>query len=100
MKNNALVSSVLSNVRIPDDIAKKDVASIIEVMFEQIGAAVKRDDRIAVPGFGTFNKKERAARVGRNPRTGEPLQIEASTTVTFKPAKELKTFLEAENEED
>jgi nucleoid DNA-binding protein len=100
MKKSALVDSVSDNESIPDDIAKKDVATVIEATFEQIMAAIKEDDRVALPGFGTFNKKERAARIGRNPRTGEPLQIAASTTVTFKPGKELKAFMAASNEED
>ena len=100
MKKSALVDSVSDNGSVPDDVTKQDVASVIETTFEQIVAAIHGDGSVAVPGFGSFRKKERAARIGRNPRTGEPLNIEASTTVTFKPAKELKAFMESASDEE
>ena len=48
---------------------------------------------VTIVGFGTFSKKDRAARTGRNPATGEPMQIKASTTVSFKPSQALKDVL-------
>ena len=51
---------------------------------------MKTDENVTIVGFGTFQKKLRAARIGRNPATGEPINIKASTTVGFKPSQSLK----------
>lgn len=61
-----------------------------ETIFELITEALSDGDKVTVPRFGTFHVSERAAREGRNPATGEPMQIAASKTVRFKPAKGLK----------
>lgn len=98
MKKSGLIDSVSGNRSVLNDMAKKDITSVIETTFTQIAAAIHRDGYFAVPGFGSFRRTERAARIGRNPRTGASIKIEASTTVTFRPAKELKAFMEAENE--
>jgi len=55
---------------------------------------VKKEGKLTVPGFGTFTKKKRAAREGRNPQTGESIKIKASVTMTFRPAKDLKEFFQ------
>lgn len=62
----------------------------IDAVINCITNGIKQDDAVTIIGFGTFSKKNRAARMGRNPMTGEPLQIKASTTVSFKPSKVLK----------
>ena len=68
----------------------KGAARIVDAVFREIGQAVSGEGRFAWPGFGTFTVKERAARQGRNPGTGESINIEASRTVAFKPAPTLK----------
>jgi DNA-binding protein HU-beta len=55
-----------------------------------IATALAEGDKVALPGFGTFETRSRAARIGRNPRTGEALDIPASTAPTFKAAAALK----------
>lgn len=75
------------------DISKKDVQTLVELTFEQIKKTVKKETKFAMAGFGTFTKKKRPARNGRNPRTGETIKIAASTTVAFKPAADLKKFM-------
>ena len=70
-----------------------DPGELIDIVFEQVGSAVKEGGRFSYPNFGTFTVKERKAREGRNPRTKEPIQIPASKTVNFKPAPTLKDSL-------
>ena len=72
---------------------KKRVGELLEGLFGAIGQAIKADGRYSHPGFGIFAIKERAARTGRNPQTGKPMQIPASKTVGFKPSKEIKASL-------
>lgn len=71
-------------------LSKKAVQAVIDATFDQIAKNVKKDDRFSFPGFGTFAKKKRAARIGRNPQTGEKIKIKATTTVGFRPAQALK----------
>jgi DNA-binding protein HU-beta len=93
MTKTELIETALNAQEAPNNISKKDAQKLIEITFDEIKKAIKADARFAFPGFGTFNKKERAARDGRNPRTGETIKIKASTTVTFKPAQDLKDFM-------
>ncbi len=72
---------------------KTRVAECYELMFEQMGEALAKGDKVAVPNFGTFQVAKRAARKGRNPATGKTITIAASKTVRFKPSKNLKENL-------
>ncbi len=65
----------------------------VEDVLEAITAGITSDGKVQIVGFGTFSVKERAARTGRNPRTGESIQIAASRSVGFKPGKGLKDQL-------
>ena len=95
MTKGDLIESVVRDKKTPDDISKESVGAIIDTTFDEIKKAIKKDESFALAGFGTFNKKKRAARDGRNPQTGETIKIQASTTVTFKPSKDLKNFVGA-----
>ena len=64
-----------------------------EMVLGEIADALAAGDNVQIPGFGVFTVKCRSARTGKNPKTGEPVQIEASKTVGFKPAKSLKDRL-------
>jgi DNA-binding protein HU-beta len=75
------------------NLSKKSAGEIIDAVFEEVGKAIKKDARFSYPGFGTFSVKKRAARSGRNPRTGETIKIKASKSVGFKPAPTLKKGL-------
>jgi DNA-binding protein HU-beta len=72
------------------ELTKKDAASIVDDLFDVVSQAVSEDGRFSYPGFGTFTKKHRKARKGKNPRTGDPIDIPASNSVGFKPAPALK----------
>lgn len=63
----------------------------VKAVLDAISQGVKDDGTVSITGFGTFSRKSRAARRGRNPRTGEIMEIPASTTVGFKPAEHLKS---------
>lgn len=75
------------------DLTKTRIKSILEALFETMGEALATQGRFVQPGFGTFTVKTRAARMGRNPSTGEPLAVPESKTIGFKPSAELKTRL-------
>lgn len=71
----------------------RDVEKIVDTVFDEITAALARGDRVELRGFGAFSVKEREARVGRNPRTGESVQVEAKRLPFFKTGKGLRERL-------
>ena len=73
--------------------SKRGAGSAIDATFTALARAIKKDKRFQVPAFGTFSVRSRSARIGRNPRTGETINIKASRTVRFKPAPRLKKGL-------
>jgi DNA-binding protein HU-beta len=75
------------------NLSKKTIGDLVDTVFDTVGRAIKKDSRFSYPGFGTFTVKKRAARKGRNPRTGAEIRIKASKTVGFKPAPSLKKSL-------
>ena len=75
------------------DNSKADAAKAVDCVFETISAALKSGDGVQLIGFGSFSVADRAAREGRNPRTGETLQIAASKQPKFKAGKALKDAL-------
>lgn len=74
-------------------LTKKSAAEILEIVFANIGDAVKKDERFCYPGFGTWSLRNRKARKVRNPQTNEIMKLKASRTIGFRPAKELKQTL-------
>ena len=71
-------------------IAKKDAERAVSAMFETITAQLMNGQKVQISGFGTFEIKEREARVGRNPHTKESIEIPATTVPVFKASKVLK----------
>ena len=71
----------------------RDVERIVSTIFEEISAALARGERVELRGFGAFSVKQRAARVGRNPRTGEAVQVATKRLPYFKTGKELRERL-------
>jgi DNA-binding protein HU-beta len=72
------------------DISKSAAARAVDAVTETIARSLKNDDPVTLVGFGTFTVRSRAARSGRNPRTGETIKIKASKVPGFKPGKALK----------
>ena len=88
MKKGEFVKAVASGSG--TELTVRDVEKVVDAVFREMGRAVCGSGRFVWPGFGTLTVKERAARQGRNPRTGEIMKVEASKTVNFKPAPALK----------
>ena len=72
------------------NLSKADAGRAVDAVVDSITSALKRGEQVSVVGFGTFSVKHRAARSGRNPRTGDTIQIAASNVPGFKAGKGLK----------
>jgi DNA-binding protein HU-beta len=70
--------------------SKRVVQGILDTTIETVQKQVKKGERVSLPGFGTFERRQRAARTARNPQTGEPLKIKASKVPAFKPGAGFK----------
>ncbi len=86
MNKTELVASVAEKA----ELSKKDAEKAVAAMLESVEEALKAGDKVALVGFGTFEVKERAARTGKNPRTGEAVKIPAARVPVFKAGKGLK----------
>lgn len=86
MNKNDLVAAVSDAT----SLSKSDAANAVESVFDTITSALTKGDDIRLVGFGTFSVAKRAASEGRNPRTGEKIQIKASNQPKFKAGKGLK----------
>jgi DNA-binding protein HU-beta len=89
VNKNDLVTAVATST----GISKSDGAHAVDAMLDSIAGALKDGDEVRLPGFGTFSVRQRKASEGRNPRTGEPIQIPASKLPKFKAGKILKEAL-------
>lgn len=74
----------------------RDVEKIVDTIFGEIKSALARGDRVELRGFGAFSVKHRKARIGRNPRTGEAVQVAAKSLPFFKTGKALRDRLNEE----
>ena len=72
---------------------QRDVERIVATVFDEITGALRRGDRVELRGFGAFSVKRRPARIGRNPRTGEAVQVDAKRVPYFKTGKQLRDKL-------
>lgn len=86
MNKNDLISEVAAST----GLSKNDASSSVESVFDAITKALSKGDEVRLVGFGTFSVAKRKASTGRNPRTGEPMNIPASTQPKFKAGKGLK----------
>jgi DNA-binding protein HU-beta len=86
MTKNDLVAQVASSA----ELTKKDAEKAVNAVLEAITDTLKKGEKVALVGFGTFETRFRPARTGRNPQTKEPMPIAASTVPAFKAGKALK----------
>ena len=75
-------------------LSKKEAQDIIEIIFDTVKESFVAGDSVKIPGFGTFNVRQKAARRGRNPQTGEELEITPRRVLTFKASNQLKSLVE------
>ena len=81
---------LIDNIAQDANLSKADAGRALEALIGAITNALKSGDNVAIAGFGSFEVRARAARTGRNPKTGEALEIAASKAPAFKPGKALK----------
>lgn len=75
------------------EMSRKDAVALVDGIFEDIQAAVCAGEAVKIPGFGQFKVRDRAARIARNPATGEPVKVPAKRVFKFLPAKALKEMV-------
>lgn len=86
MNKSELIEAIATSA----DISKAAAGRALDSVTDSITDALKKGDQVALVGFGTFQVKERAARTGRNPQTGDPIEIAAAKIPSFKAGKGLK----------
>ena len=86
MNKSELIDAIAASA----DISKADAGRALDSTLEAVTGALKKGDSISLVGFGTFAIKERAARTGRNPQTGQTIEISAAKVPSFKAGKALK----------
>lgn len=84
-----LIEEVLRVTEVP----RRDSETIVETIFESIIQSLQKGEKIEIRGFGSFRTRQRRGRVGRNPKTGEKVEVPAKKIPFFKPSKELKDFV-------
>ncbi len=90
MNKTELISSVAEAA----GVSKKDTEQVLNAFFNTVQETLKQDDKVQIPGFGSFEVRKRAARTGRNPHTGETIEIAAAKVPAFKPGKSLKDAIQ------
>ena len=91
MNKTELVAAIAEKT----DLSKKDAEAAVKAFTDVVAEELKKGEKIQLVGFGTFEVSERAARTGRNPQTGEEMQISASKAPRFKAGKALKDLVNA-----
>lgn len=89
MNKTELVNMVVSKT----ELTKKDSEKAVAAVFSAISQALANGEKVQVIGFGNFEVRDRAARTGRNPHTGEEIEISAAKVPTFKPSSALKNLV-------
>ena len=87
-----LIEEVLKVTELP----RKESEIIVETIFDSIIEAIQKGEKIEIRGFGSFRTRERRGRIGRNPKTGEKVEVPAKRIPFFKPSKELKDYVNSE----
>lgn len=86
MKRSDIIRSIQVKFK---HMRSSDAAAIVDTVSEQMVESIANGNRIEVRGFGTFQPRRRATKIGYNPSTGQPMPLPASTTILFKPSREL-----------
>ena len=93
MNKNELIEVMASSA----DISKNAATKALDAMIDEITASLQKGQDVVLIGFGSFSTSKRAARTGRNPQTGETMQIPAATVARFKAGKKLKDAVNNSN---
>jgi integration host factor subunit beta len=98
--DNMTKAELVEDVARAAELTKKDAERLVEIVFESIIETLNHGEKIELRGFGSFRVRERGARRGRNPKTGDPVDIPAKRVPYFKPGKELKELINEEPDSD
>ena len=91
-------ADLIENVYLKTGFSKKESAEIVETVFDLIKGTLEKGEKIKIAGFGNFVVKEKSTRRGRNPQTGEEIEISSRRILTFKPSQVLKSSINGEDE--
>jgi integration host factor subunit beta len=86
-------ADLVDEVSTATELSRKDSEVIVEALFDSVVKALKNSDKLEVRGFGSFRIRKRKARQGRNPKTGEKVDVPEKKVPYFKPSKELKDLI-------
>ncbi|MBC6415141.1 MAG: HU family DNA-binding protein [Bdellovibrionales bacterium] len=89
MNKSEIISKIAESTNIP----KKEVETVITSFFDTVKNSLKNNENVKLIGFGTFSSNERKARAGRNPQTGQTINIPSYFYPKFKPGREFKEYL-------
>jgi len=87
-------SDLIAEVSDSLNITKKEASVLVNTIFDSIVNALVKGDKVEIRNFGSFRVKQRKARIGRNPRTGQSVQVPSKKVPFFKPGKELKNMID------
>lgn len=91
--NQMTKQQLVDRIATASEQSRKDIEAVVEAMLAEIGKALRSGERVDLRGFGSFVVNDKKARQGRNPKTGEPIQIAARKAAAFKASKELTASL-------
>ena len=83
-------ANIVERVYKEADFTKKEAAELIDILFETIKKTLAKGEKVKISGFGNFSLRDKAARIGRNPQTGDSMEISSRRVLTFKPSQVLK----------
>jgi integration host factor subunit beta len=97
-RNQMTKAELVEEVARAAELNKRDAEVIVETVFDSIVGSLQNGEKVELRGFGSFRTRERGPRRGRNPKTGEPVDVPAKRVPYFKPGKELKEYFTEEPE--
>lgn len=86
-------SEIVEQVSKKADLSRKDTEKLVEIVFDSIVEALNNGDKVELRGFGSFRTRQRKSRRGRNPKTGQIVEVPAKRVAYFKPGKELRELI-------
>lgn len=92
-RNKMTKADLVEEVARVIEVSRRDSEAIVDAIFDSIVRSLKNGEKIEIRGFGSFRLRERKARVGRNPKTGDRVQVPAKRVPYFKPSKELRDLI-------
>lgn len=99
-QNNITKKDIVEEISARTGLTQVDTKIIVECFLDSIARALTEGNNIEIRGFGRFKVRSRKARIARNPRTGEPVEVQAGIKPIFEASKELKKFLNGNNSEN